>query len=133
MTEWGKQSKIKTSKRRMKTGERMEEKDIKEGKSIAWLSYLGILIIIPILVQKDNPYTKFHIKQGLLLLIISLGWGFALFIFQFIPIIRIIAFLFSSLVYMFVFVLMIIGIVNAITGKTEELPLIGKYGEKFNI
>ena len=110
----------------------MEEKEIMEGKSIAWLSYLGILILIPLLVQKDNSYTKFHIKQGLLLLIISIGWWFVFLIFMFIPFFKIVLSFLSFIVSMFVFVLMIIGIVNSLQGKTESLPIIGKYGEKIN-
>ncbi|MFO7952772.1 MAG: hypothetical protein R6U91_08230, partial [Bacillota bacterium] len=30
-------------------------------------------------------------------------------------------------------VFMIIGIVNAVSGQTKELPIIGKYGDKFNL
>ncbi|HRR95112.1 MAG TPA: hypothetical protein P5150_00040 [Candidatus Ratteibacteria bacterium] len=97
----------------------MEQQNIQEGKSIAWLSYLGILILIPVLIQKDNPYTKFHIKQGLILLIISIGWWFIHFIFMFIPFLRTIFYFLSYLVYMFVFVLMIIGIVNSLQGKNR--------------
>ncbi|MCD6221938.1 hypothetical protein J7K25_07280 [bacterium] len=111
----------------------MEKKDIEEGKGLAWLSYLGIFILIPLLVQKDNPYTKFHIKQGLILLIISFGWSFIWVFFMFIPFLRVIIWLLSYVVYLFIFVLMIIGIVNSLKGKIEFLPLIGKYGEKIKI
>ncbi len=108
----------------------MENKNpVEEGKSIAWLSYLGILVIIPILLQKDNPYTKFHIKQGLALLIASIVWSIVSFFFGFIPIIGLIV---SLIGWLFVTVLIIVGIANAIQGKEAELPLIGKYGEKIN-
>jgi len=111
----------------------MEEKDIQEGKGLAWLSYVGIFILIPLLTQKENPYTKFHIKQGLFLLIISLGWSFIQFVFMFIPFLRVIIWLLSYLVWIFIFVLMIIGIVNSLRGKVEVLPIIGKYGKKIKI
>ncbi len=108
----------------------MENKNpVEEGKSIAWLSYLGILVIIPILLQKDNPYTKFHIKQGLVLLIASIVWSIVSFFFGFIPIVGLII---SLLGWIFLMILSIIGIINAIQGKEAELPLIGKYGEKIN-
>jgi len=111
----------------------METKDIEEGKGLAWLSYLGIFILIPLLIQKDNPYTKFHIKQGLILLIISFGWSFIQFVFMFIPFLRVIIWLLSYFSWIFIFILMIIGIVNSLRGKTEVLPIIGKYGEKIKI
>ena len=111
----------------------MEKKDIEEGKGLAWLSYLGIFILIPLLVQKDNPYTKFHIKQGFILLILSIGWAFIQFVFIFIPFLRVIIWILSYFVWIFILVLTIIGIVNSLRGKTEVLPLIGKYGEKITI
>ena len=112
----------------------MEKKDIEEGKRLAWLSYLGIFILIPLLTQKDNPYTKFHIKQGLILLILSIGWAFMIqFVFIFIPFLRVIIWLLSYPVWIFTLVLTIIGIVNSLRGEIEVLPLIGKYGEKIKI
>jgi len=111
----------------------MEKKDIEEGKGLAWLSYLGIFILIPLLTQKDNPYTKFHIKQGLILLILSIGWAFIQFVFIFIPFLKVIIFLLFYPVWIFILVLTIIGIVNSLRGKIEVLPLIGKYAEKIKI
>jgi len=46
----------------------MDDKIINEGKSLAWLSYLGILLLIPLLVNRENEYSKFHVKQGIVLL-----------------------------------------------------------------
>ena len=107
----------------------MEEKYINEGKSVAWLSYLGILVIIPILLQKENPYTKFHIKQGLVLLVASIVWIVASWILAFIPILGTIIALLGWLVLV---ILAIIGIVNALQGKEAKLPFLGDYGDKFS-
>ncbi len=39
---------------------------------LAILAYLSILVIVPLVANKDNdPFVKFHAKQGLVLLI---GW-----------------------------------------------------------
>ncbi len=105
------------------------EKYINEGKSVAWLSYLGILVIIPILLQKENPYTKFHIKQGLVLLVASIVWIVASWILAFIPILGTIIALLGWLVLV---ILAIIGIVNALQGKEAKLPFLGDYGDKFS-
>jgi len=107
----------------------MEEKHISEGKSIAWLSYLGILIIIPILLQKENPYTKFHIRQGLVLLIASIAWTVISWILAFLPVIGVII---SFLGWLVLAILAIMGIVNALQGKEAKLPLIGGYGDRFS-
>ena len=107
----------------------MEEKHISEGKSIAWLSYLGILIIIPILLQKENPYTKFHIKQGLVLLVASVAWVVVSWILAFIPVIGAVI---SLLGWLALAILAIMGIVNALQGKEARLSFIGDYGDRFS-
>lgn len=102
------------------------------GKNIgmAVICYLGILVLIPLLTDaKSDPFVKFHIKQGLVLLITSIivqiGW-----VIYWIPIIgQIIA----GLVYLGIFILWLMGIINAASGKEEKLPVIGQYGDKFNI
>ncbi len=112
--------------------EEIKMEHIQQGKSIAWLSYLSILLIIPLLVQKDNPYTKFHVKQGIVLLILEiilsvLGW-----ILVFIPFLGpVLASFIIPLGWILVLVLAIMGIINSVQGKMQKLPLIGDFGEKF--
>src|SRR5947209_7437510 len=61
--------------------------------TMAILAYLGILLLVPYLMAKNDPFVKFHLKQGLVLLILEiigtfvyvipfLGWlvGFVLWI-----------------------------------------------------
>ena len=43
--------------------------DIERTKGLAWLSYLGFLFLVPLLVYKDSPYDKFHVNQGIVLFI----------------------------------------------------------------
>jgi len=83
------------------------------------LSYLGILVIIPLLVAKGDPFVKFHIKQGLVLLIIEIAMWFVVgvFLWQF--------WMFLQLINLATLVLAIIGIVNVVQGKEKELPLVG--------
>ncbi len=42
--------------------EKETKKESGDANAIALLSYLGILIIAPILVDKDNEFVKFYIK-----------------------------------------------------------------------
>jgi len=100
--------------------------DIEQNKVISALSYLGILVLIPLLVKKESPYTQFHAKQGLVLLI---AW-IAIWVVAIIPIL---GWIVSIVGTVFLFVLVIMGIVNSLSGQTKELPLIGKFGDKFNI
>ncbi len=90
------------------------------------LSYLGPLVIIPFLVSKENTFVKFHIKQGLVLLVLEvLLWIAAGIFWPLMPIVGIIEF--------GVFVLAIIGIVNVVGNKEQELPLVGQFSKHFNI
>ena len=103
---------------------------IDDGKPLAWLSYLGILLLIPLLVNKDNEYSKFHVKQGIVLLVCSIAGSVVSIILAFIPVI---GHLISLAIWIFILVLVIMGIINALNGKTEPLPVIGKYAEKIKL
>ena len=48
------------------------------------MSYLGPLVIISFILGKDNPFVKFHVKQGLVLLVIEVAvWLIASFMWEF--------------------------------------------------
>lgn len=94
---------------------------------MAMICYLGILVIIPLLINtKNDPFVKFHIKQGLVLLvsivIVNITW--------IIPILGWIAGVIGNIILL---VLAIIGIINSASGKEEKLPLIGQYAKNFKI
>lgn len=93
---------------------------------MAIISYLGILVLIPLVTDaKNDPYVNFHIKQGLALLIAGVIAG----IVGIVPIIG--WFLFPFLmVAMLIFTVW--GIINAATGKMKELPIVGKLAHNFH-
>ena len=103
-----------------------EPMTVEKNTFMAVLSYIGPLVIIPYLTAKDDGFVLFHIKQGLVLFVgeIALWVLMGMFWFLF-PILQLINFI--------IFILAIIGIINAIGGTEKELPLVGKYGEKFKI
>ena len=97
------------------------------------LSYIPLLFLISLFIpEKDNPTVRCHCGQGMLLTIVSAACSIFTRVLNFtlgwIPFAgTIVAYLFSVVSGIFVFVLMIIGIVNAANDKTEPLPLIGNY------
>lgn len=104
--------------------------DIQQNKVMAVLSYLGILVLVPLLAAKDSPFARFHALQGINLFILEIAFGIVSFIitliFAFISgILSTIWGLISWLVSLAFFVLVVIGLVNAAQGKAKELPLIG--------
>ena len=85
--------------------------DVESGKLWAILSYVfGILAIVPLL-QKDNDFALFHARQVLVLLIFSVPTCGGCVI--------------GALV------MVVIGLINAINGRYEPLPLIGRFGEEW--
>ena len=92
---------------------------------MAVLAYLGILIIVPFVTDaKNDPFVKFHLKQGLVLIISEI-------VGLFIGIIPILGWVIAPLLMLFNLITIILGIVNAATGKQKQLPVIGSIGNSF--
>ena len=92
------------------------KEDIEKNKVNAILSYLGILIIVPFLSDdaKKSPFAKFHLNQGLVLLIA----GVVSSIVTWIPI-------FGWALAIALFVIWIMGLMSAINGEMKRVPLLG--------
>lgn len=101
----------------------------KGGNIMAVFAYLSILIIIPLLTDaKSDPFVKYHVKQGIALLIFEvIGWFVAAFIGWFPVIGWVIVWLF----WLVSLALVIIGIMNVLNGNEKELPWIGHYAKNF--
>ena len=99
------------------------KKDAEANKIMGILAYFGILFLVPYLAAKESPFAKFHANQGCILFIAGIAMYVVAFVLAFIPFGGFIAYL----LYLGIFVLMILGIVNAVKGEMKELPLIGKF------
>lgn len=108
---------------------------VSSNTGMAILAYLGILVIVPFFTDaKNDPFVKFHIKQGLALIIawivmgiVSVVMGMAVAI----PSLFFLSFL-IPLIDLGLLIINIIGIINAATGKQKELPVIGSFARGFN-
>lgn len=100
--------------------------DVEQNKGMAAIGYIGILFLIPLLAKKDSPYAQYHAKQGMILFI----FWIAISIVNVIPVLGQII---SAVGGLFALVLFIIGLMNALNGKKEPLPVIGQFADKFNI
>ena len=88
------------------------------------LAYLGPLVIISYAMAVDEPFVKFHIKQGLVLLAISVVlWVLSSMMWNFDVL--------FNVVNLAVFVLAILGIMNVLQGKEKELPFVGSFAKNF--
>lgn len=115
--------------------------DISQNKIMAVLSYIGILVLIPIFAAKDSKFARFHATQGLNVCVFSVAYYIVYAILT--AILR--AIFYSSYALMgvgsvilgilgvvnalasaVILVYEILGIVNACQGKAKQLPIIGK-------
>ena len=117
--------------------------DINDNKVMAVLSYIGILVLVPIFGAKNSKYAQYHASQGLSLFLCTMGYSLCYWLITFLlglifkpsysylfgytpnPIVSLVSVV-LGLGSIFFLVLAIMGIVNAVSGKKAELPLIGK-------
>ena len=92
------------------------KEDIDKNKVNAVLSYLGILIIVPLISDdaKKSPFAKFHLNQGLVLLIAGFVGGFVFWI----PLLGWIA----AIVF---FIIWLMGLISAAQGEMKRVPILG--------
>lgn len=107
-----------------------DTQDINDNKLMAILAYIGILVLIPLFAAKKSKFARFHTNQGLVFFLANLALGLVyniiVQILGGIPVISILVVALGYLVSLVLFVVMIIGIVNAVQGRAKELPVIGK-------
>ncbi|MGN1249952.1 MAG: zinc ribbon domain-containing protein [Candidatus Spyradocola sp.] len=138
------------------TTAQFDPEDIELNNRLSLLSYLGILVLIPIFLVKKSRFAKYHANQGLLLIIANVCVNLAVFLLKLIAsalvsglgwlllkmgnagaaltvstvlgaVVSVIFGLLSFAVTVAVIALLVLGIVNAVKGKAKELPLIGRF------
>ena len=97
-----------------------------EQKFFAFLAYCTIFVLIPLFVKKDDEFVHWHVKQGLVMLIAAV-------IIWIIIMLPVLGMIFGGLLGFILFAYWILAVVHVLQGKQWELPLIGKYAEKFNV
>jgi fumarate reductase subunit D len=93
---------------------------------MALLSYIGPLCLIPILQKTQDDFVKFHAKQGLT---IFAGEVITWIVVAIIPIL----WFFANIAGILWLVLSIIGIMNVVKNEKKEIPITGKFADKFKI
>ncbi|MFA6637070.1 MAG: DUF4870 domain-containing protein [Candidatus Omnitrophota bacterium] len=109
----------------------MEEVKKQEGSGMkvtkdnisAILAYLWVLCLIPVLMKKDDPFVKFHARQGLMLFIIEVALG----IIGIVPFLGVIISQIGGLVCLVVSVL---AIIQVLKGNQWKIPYVGDWAEK---
>lgn len=115
-----------------KTQDESVNKDLQENKIFFILSYFGILFFLPLVLCPNSKVGRFHSNQGLILLLTFIIGQVAISVLSSILLaiswsLFTITSLLSTIWAIAMFVLMIIGIINANRGEQKPLPFIGEF------
>jgi uncharacterized membrane protein len=92
------------------------------------LAYLGILAVIPLVVEKNDPEVQWHAKHGLVLLVCEIILGILIgIITHFVPFAGCVLWLIWPLIFIFHIFL----IVKAVNGQRILIPGISEYADRF--
>ena len=109
--------------------------DIRLNKRISALSYLFLLVLIPIFIARDSKFARFHASQGLNLTLITLATIISqkilITIIHGFPILSFILGFIVSIVFFFIYLsiisLALSGAIYAFKGKARKFPLISRF------
>lgn len=104
----------------------MENQTIKEGKTLAivsYLTYIGTIIAFILNNEKKNEFASFHLRQavglGIIYLLVEILTAFSSHG------------IFKSSFYIFLLVLWFIGFIGAINGEYKKVPILGDAFQKW--
>ena len=113
----------------------------KPNRTLAFLAYLLSILgwLYVLLFQREDKLALYHARQSLGLVLVALGallgWALGTWILSWVPLVGplVAAALFSQvlLVYLFLGIVWIIGMVYALQAKVKPLPLVGRWAERF--
>lgn len=99
-----------------------QAKDVELHKYLAALSYLGILVFVPLLLKRESAFCRMHSAQGILLLA---AWMVLIF-FVWIPVV-------GWLLGIGLFLAHIGAFISCLQGSFWEVPFIGAYRKKLQL
>ncbi len=95
------------------------------------LSYLGLLAIIPFVVEKDDKEVQWHAKHGLVICVLWVIISLVFFVLGHIPFLGCLAGLISIFIPIGMLILAILCIMKAVNGQRFIIPGVSQYADKF--
>lgn len=99
------------------------EGEFDPSRLMAAVSYVGVLVFVPIFLKREDPFVNFHAKQGL---VIFVGIVIAAIAARWISVI-------GSLLFVLMLIASILGLLQALLGRRWKIPGIGDIANTFNI
>ncbi len=93
-----------------------------KSRFLAFISYLGILCLVPLVINNDDEYVDFHARQGLILWM----WGVLAIFGLYVPVAGQMFFRVSALLIM---IFSMIGLISVALTRAWKIPVIGNWAE----
>lgn len=97
------------------------DQDVEANKTMAALSYVWILCLVPLLGKKNSKFAQFHAKQGLVLFAVEIVAS----ILTWIPVL-------GWLLGLGLLIVAIMAIIKALNGDWWEIPYVYDWSKKIN-
>lgn len=98
------------------------EKDVADNKTVAALSYVWILCLVPLLGKRNSKFAQFHAKQGLILFIVEIIAS----LFMWFP-------FFGQLLMLALVVVSVMGVIKVLNGEWWKIPYLYQWSKKINL
>jgi uncharacterized membrane protein len=95
------------------------------------LSYLWILAIVPLIVEKDDADVQWHAKHGLVLLVLEIILYAVLAIVSMVPVLGCITMFLPVVVFLGFLVIRILCITKAMNGQRFTIPGVSEFASRF--
>jgi len=105
-----------------------------EDKTQAILAYCTLIGFIIAIVMNSSNKTQigaYHLRQSLGLLCTGFAVWIVIMIMMFIPFLGVLMVFLGPIIWIFILVLLIMGIINAANGQMKPLPVVGQLYEKW--
>ncbi|MBI1833968.1 MAG: hypothetical protein HYR90_04040 [Candidatus Andersenbacteria bacterium] len=96
---------------------------IDPNRLMAALSYLAVLVFVPLLSSRQDPFVAYHAKQGLVILA---GYILGVIAAAWIPVI-------GNVIVLILIIISVVGVIQAVQGKRWKIPVITHIANSFNI
>ena len=95
------------------------------------LAYLGLLALIPLLMEKEDQEVQWHAKHGLVLFAFWVVLGIVLSVLSSVPVLGCLTLLVSLFLPLAALAVHIICIVKGINGERFLIPMLSDFANKF--
>ena len=111
-----------------------QEEDIRKNKGMALLSYLGVLVVVPMVFGLHSRFVRHHANQGLILFSLEvIVWaGCKILMLLGYPVVHLSATVYltsfiGGLIWLVFAALGLMGLLHVVSGSFASLPIIGAY------